>query len=306
VSGPLELISATLSRALQERRMLLILWGLLTAAALLAVVPWIATATGLGFSLVGRDAPFADGPLVLELARLAGRQARSWIPMAILAAVLMTLLGPLLSGGVFDRLAQPRAARFSVARFAAASTAQLAPNLRLWGWAMLGLAVPGVALLLADSALEEAAETALYQAPLDPWRILLWVATALVLLVWRAAYDAARAVVNEENERRTRIAAWRGLRSTVTRPGVLAGYAMLSGIGLALMWVLVRVHARIPVSSSLLALLALLFGQLMVWVRLAFWVACSGYGLRTIVRIAPLPLESTGYAERPREALQGR
>jgi hypothetical protein len=272
--------------AFSERRMLLVLWLAGALASLGAVLPFVGPVKAhFDHSILGRADGFLSGEVLADLSRLLGKGSPASGPAY--AALLSLVLSPALAGGTLGRLLRP--GLFELRTFAADAAAHYLVNLRLLAWALLGLMPLGGLCALAFRALSAAEGEALYRAPFDKWRWLLGAAAALLLLAWRAAFDLARALAISQGERRTRRVAWAALKTVARRPSVLAGYAAVVGLGLGLAWLLVRVHAEVLVGTPAGALLALLVGQLLLWVRLGFSTAAYAYALEAAAEARPAP-----------------
>lgn len=283
--SPFRLALGSLRRALSEPRLLAVLWLANLVPALLALAPLVGPARdAFDRSPLGRDAPFLDPEVVrVFLMRLGPR------PPAVglwLAAAVVALLGPALAGGTLARLGET--GRFAPGRFLEAAGRHYGKNLRLFLWAVLGLAPLAVPLAAAGRALRRARETALFQGPLDLWGWALLAAAGLAFLTWRAAFDLARALAVSRDEGRTRRAAWAALRLLWRRPGLLLGYGLLGLAGLIAAWLAALVHAAVPVAGLGGAAAAWAAAQAFVVVRAAFSVATYAFALGA-AREAPAP-----------------
>lgn len=280
--NPLRSALAALRRALGDGKLLGLLWAAnLAPSALVALAPSVAAQGAFGHSLVGRDEPFLGGDVAVEFVRLAQKgNAGAWL--WILAALFLASV-PLqvaLSGGVAARALEGQA-RFSAADFAGDCLRLFGRNVRLFGWALLGL-VPVLVLAAATSALVGKLEDPLGERSLAAWRVLRFVVLAAAFATWRLAFDAAKVRAVADEPKAMRRAAWQGLRAAFSLKGLWLGYAALGAAAALALIVAARLHAALPVGSVPGALFALAFAQVVLAVRLAFSVAATNYVARAL------------------------
>jgi hypothetical protein len=275
-------VFAALRRALGDGKLLALLWAANLAPSLLvAVAPSVVAYGAFGHSLTGRDEPFLGGDVAFEFLRAAmkgGAGAWVWIFALLFLASLPLQLA--LSGGVAARALEGQA-RFSAADFAGDCLRLFGRNARLFGWALLGL-LPIALLAVMTSALVGKLEDPLGERSLALWKALRFGLLAAAFATWRLAFDAAKVRAVADEPKAMRRAAWQGLKAALSVKGLWLGYAAL-GAGAALALVLAaRVHAAVPVGTVPGAVLALVFAQIVVAVRLACSVAATHYVARAI------------------------
>ncbi len=284
--NPFRLALHSLRRAFSEPRLLLALWLANLLPSLLALAPFVGPARdAFDRSPLGREAPFLDPEVIrVFLLRLGPRPPGAGL---VLAAAVVALLSPALAGGTLVRLSE--AGPFSPGRFLEAAARHYGKNLRVLLWAALGLVPLAAPLGAAARALARARATALFQRPLDRWSWALLAAAGLAFLAWRAAFDLARALAVSRQERRTRRAAWGAVKLLWRRPGLLAGYGLVSASGLAAAWLAARVHAAVPVAGLGGVAAAWAVAQGFVLLRVGFSAAGYAFALGGAALAIPSP-----------------
>ena len=275
--SPLRLALGSVRRAFSEPRLLVALWVANLVPSLVALAPLVGPARdAFDRSPLGREAPFLDPEVARVFLLRLGRQPPPAASL-LLAVALVTLLAPALAGGTLARLGE--SGRFAVGRFLEGAAHHYWKNTRLLLWAVLALVPLALPLAAAGRELARAGETALFQAPLDPWRWALLGAAALAFLAWRATLDVARALAVSRDERRTHKAAWVAVGLIARRPALLLGYGLVAVAGLAAAWAAARVHAAVPVAGLAGVAVAFAVAQGFVLVRAGFSVATYAYAL---------------------------
>jgi hypothetical protein len=304
-------VFAALRRALGDGKLLaLLLVANLAPSLLVALAPSVTAYGAFGHSLVGRDEPFLGGDIIVEFGRAAQKGgASAWLWIFALLFLVSLPLQVALSGGVAARALEGQA-RFSAADFAGDCLRLFGRNVRLFGWALLGL-LPIALLAVLTSALVGKLEDPLGERSLALWKALRFGLLAAAFVTWRLAFDAAKVRAVADEPKAMRRAAWQGLKAALSTKGLWLGYAAL-GVGSALaLLVAARVHAALPVGSVPGALLALLFAQIVLALRLTCSVAATHYVARAIKPPAELAegLEKNAKASRrtrrPREEREG-
>lgn len=265
-------IGNAIGRAFGERRLLLGLWLANLVLALALVAPLAGPLKQkLDHSLLARDHPFLSGALLGDLTRLGVQHGSVLGGGAALVLVLALLLQLFLAGGVVLQLLG--STPLEPALFARDCVRLFGRNLRLFGWALLGL-IPMLALLgAANSLLNKAESRALFVAPFDPWRNALAAVAVVALVAWRASFDRARVFLVMRDLGASRVAAWHGLRSVLFSPLDLLAYLILVGLGWLTLLGVAWLHARVPVRGTAGALIALAVAQLVIAVRMVSAVA---------------------------------
>ena len=260
-----------------------------------------------GHSLSGRGQPFPSAEAMADFGKLLGEGGGPFLlgPLG-LGLLLSIALQPVLAGGIVGRLCT--AGRFSLAHFARDCVAQLGRNLRLLGWALLGL-VPVVALAVLAAVLLTLlekptlftleGEQGVLDNPFTFWSVahLAWVGVLFAL--WRASFDLARVQLFVEDQRKTRLAAWRALKHLVRAPGAILGYLVLGAVGLLVMLALARLRASVEVNSVSRAWLALLLAQGVILARLGFSVASTAFAVDLHRAMPPPPAPKPAASEAP-------
>jgi hypothetical protein len=257
-----------------------LLLALNLGVALLVVAPFLpALGRELGHAPLAEGQPLLSAPVVFAVnaaARAGGR------PSVLAPGVLLGLLQLFLAGGIArcGWLAGP----FSAAEFFAASGRLFVRNLRLFSWSLLGLLavgglVAGSAVLLhalgRDSlfTFESLAEGRIWTV----WSVGQLAFSGLCLAAWRLALDAARVLLWRDDLRRTRQAAWRGVLLVLRAPLAVAGFAALAAVGVLGVFLVARFRASLPEGHLGWTVLALLVGQLALWLRYAFQMAGTAF-----------------------------
>jgi hypothetical protein len=285
---------AAFRRALGDVKLVaLLLAANLAPAALAAAAPAADAWRAFGHSLVGRSEPFLGGDVGVELARLAQKSGGAWGLALALAFALSLPLQIALSGGVAARALEGRAP-FSAADFCADCARLFGRNVRLFGWALLGL-VPVGLLAAMTAALVGNLGDPLGERSLFAWRALRFALLAAAFATWRLAFDAAKVRAVSAEPRAMWRAAARGARAALVTRGLWPVYVALGVAGALALLAAARLHAALPVTTAGGALLAFAFGQVVLAVRLVFSVAATNYvahatGLDRAAPPAPPPL----------------
>ncbi|AKJ01391.1 hypothetical protein ATI61_103100 [Archangium gephyra] len=273
-------------RAFSELKLLGVLLAANLCIALIQSLPVLMPAIGrFGHSLSGQGRPFPSPEAVFDFSKLLAQGGGPFLAGPVVLGIVFSFgLQLVLAGGIVSRLCSP--GRFSLASFARDCAAQLGRNLRLLGWALLGL-LPVVGLVVLATVLFSRAEKpTLFTLEGQHWALdnpfTFWSLTHLALVVvlfalWRSSFDLARVQLYAEDQRKTRLAAWRALKRMVRSPGALLGYIAVGLLGLAMVMVFARLHAAVQVTSAGKAWLALLVAQLVVIARLGFSLATTAF-----------------------------
>ncbi|WP_375771564.1 hypothetical protein NR798_11920 [Archangium gephyra] len=271
-------------RAFFELKLLGVLLAANLGLALIQSVPVLLPALGrFGHSLSGRGQPFPSPEVVIDFTRLLSQGGGPFLAGPFLLGFLLSFaLQLVLAGGIVSRLCSP--GRFSLAGFAHDCASQLGRNLRLLGWALLGL-LPVVGLVVLATVLFSRAEKpTLFTLDAEHWGLenpfTFWSLAHLALVVvlfalWRSSFDLARVQLYADDQRKTRLAAWRALKQMVRSPGALLGYIAVGLLGLGVVLAFARLHAAVQVTSTWKAWLALGVAQVVVAARLGFSLATT-------------------------------
>ncbi|HYO72000.1 MAG TPA: hypothetical protein VEU33_38590 [Archangium sp.] len=288
-------------RAFSELKLLGVLLAANLCIALIQSTPVLIPAIGrFGHSLAGQGRPFPSPEAVFDFSKLLAQGGGPFLAGPVVLGILLSFgLQLVLAGGIVSRLCSP--GRFSLADFARDCAAQLGRNLRLLGWALLGL-LPVVGLVvLATMLFSRAEKPTLFTLDGMQWALdnpfTFWSLTHLALVVvlfalWRSSFDLARVQLYADDQRKTRIAAWRALKRMVRSPGALFGYIAVGLLGLTVVIVCARLHAAVQVTSAGKAWLALLVAQLVVVARLGFSLATTAFTVDVYRAMAPLPVRT--------------
>jgi hypothetical protein len=266
-----------LRRALGDVKLVALLLAANLAPSLaFALAPSAGAFGAFGHSLVGRDEPFLGGYVAAELARVAvkGWGGASWLALFALLLLASVPLQIALSGGVAARALEGQAP-FSAADFVADCVRLFGRNLRLFGWALLGL-IPVAVVAAGAAALVDQVDDPLGERSLVAYKALRFALIAAAFATWRLAFDAAKVRAVSAEPRAMRRAAWQGLGAAF-RGRLWLGYAGLGLAGALGVLLLMRLHAALPVGSTGGALVALAFAQIVLGVRLVFSVAATNY-----------------------------
>lgn len=295
-------IPASIAKGFSEWQTLLFLLGLSLLAAAIAVLPDVGTL----FKYYGH-APLSEGKrlfspqLLLGVSQAfppGGGPLRS-LPVAILVSLPFTLF---LTGGVVWRAWTVDAFRF--AEFLAECGRSFGRVVRTLLWSLLlfavcvGVVVGTSALLHAvhrDSIFTTEAFDWVLERPLTLWAHLHLLLLVVLLALWRLTLDTARVMVLVEELRNTRKAVWRAFRLVLRSPGAWAGYALLGVVEALALFIVVRLHGALPEGSTALALLALLFAQVVVLVRAGFQVSTTAFAAELVRRTRATPAVPLGF-----------
>lgn len=294
---PLRFLIAPL-KAFSELKLLGVLLLANLCIALVQSAPILIPAIGhFGHSLAGQGRAFPSPEAVFDSTRLLA-QGGSFLAGPLLLGFLFSFgLQLLLAGGIVSRLCSP--GPFSLADFARNCAAQLGRNLRLLGWALLGLLPLAGLAVLATVLLARAEKPTLFTLDAEQWALdnpftgwsLAHLALVVVLFaLWRSSFDLARVQLFADDQRKTRLAAWRALKQMVRSPGALLGYIVLGLIGLLAVIALARLHSAVRVTSTGRAWLALGMAQLVIAARLGFSVAHTAFAVDVYRSMPPLPV----------------
>ncbi len=268
---------AALRRAFGDVKLLALLLGAnLLPSILVALAPAAAAQRAFGHSLAGRDEPFLGGDVVVELVRVAIKSGGgAWVAIFALVALVSLPLQLALSGGVAARALEGQAP-FSAADFAGDCVRLFGRNVRLFGWALLGL-VPVGLLAALTAALVGKLDDPLGERSLFLWKALRFALVAAAFATWRLAFDAAKVRAVSDEPRAMWRAALGGLKAVLAVRRLWLGYVGLGLAGALALLALARLHAALPVASTAGALFALAFAQVVLALRLAFSVAATNY-----------------------------
>ncbi len=289
-------------RAFSELKLLGVLLAANLGLALIQSAPvFIPAMSRFGQSLSGRGQPFPSPEAVIDFSKLLAQGGGPFLAGPFLLGFLLSFaLQLVLAGGIVSRLCSP--GRFSLAGFAHDCAAQLGRNLRLLGWALLGL-LPVVGLgVLATVLFSRAEKPTLFTLDGEHWALenpftfwsLLHLALVVVLFaLWRSSFDLARVQLYADDQRKTRLAAWRALKQMVRSPGALLGYIAVGLLGLGVVLAFARLHAAVQVTSAGKAWLALGVAQLVVAARLGFSLATTAVTVDVYRAMVPVPATGT-------------
>jgi hypothetical protein len=211
--------------------------------------------------------------------------------------VLIMALQLLLTGGVVWRVwtVDP----FRLGDFLAQSGRLLGRNVRLFLWSLAGLLaalllIGGSAALLhavhRDSVFTLDRDAWLFGQPFTRWSVGHLAFASLCLAAWRLSLESGRVLVFRDDLRQTRRAAWRGFRVALRSPLSLALYLLLGWTATLAVFSVARLRASLPEGTSGHALVALLVGQVAIWVRLSFQVAGVAFAAELVRRRASAPV----------------
>jgi hypothetical protein len=278
MNATFRLALAALARALDDVRLVaLLVLANFVPSAVSALSPSVAAFRSFGHSLAGRDEPFLGGDIVGELVRIAvkGGASSTWLAVFVLALLVSLPLQIALSGGVAARALEGQAP-FSAADFVADCVRLFGRNVRLFGWALLGL-VPVIMLAAIASALVGKLDDPIGERSLFVYKALRFALVAAAFATWRLAFDAAKVRAVSDEPKKMYRAALRGLKDALSTRRLWLGYATLGLAGVLGLLLFARLHAALPVGSSLGALFALAFAQIVLTCRLVFSVAATNY-----------------------------
>ena len=284
-TGPAGLRDA-LGTGFREWRTVAVLLGANWMVAALMVTPALP-----GVLATFGHAPRASGRPLLSAEVLGGLGAlfeSGRAPSILGPLLLLVVLQTFLTGGVVWRVCA--GGPFHLGAFFGQAGRLVGRNARLSLWLLLLLVtaslVPlGVGLLLRALGLTGMGEALIFGSPFRGWGLLLLAVTGLALAVWRLSLEVGRVLLFQDDLRSTRRAAWRAVRLVLRSPLPLVLYALL-GLGATLAVLLAaRGRALLPEGSAALGLLALLVGQAVLWIRLAFQVAGTRFAAALVERV---------------------
>lgn len=282
----IRIASAAVRKALSERRLILTLWVLNLGIALVAVLgPRAAIHGHFDHSLVGRG-DWLDAEALTSLSAIFGRTGDA-VGIGIFVSIMLAFVTQLVvTGGIIGRLSAFD--QMGLGAFFSDSFTYLWRNARIFLWSLLGLIPVGLLSFATGRLLGKAMEGQLHQARFDVPSLLQSAFTLALFVAWRATFDAARVIVFATGDRRTRKALIPAVKLVLGRPMNLVGYALVGVGGLLVLWLLARVYLVLPGTTGG-AWLAILVGQLMVWMRLAFSTATTAYVLFAYRVARPVP-----------------
>jgi hypothetical protein len=241
-------------------------------------------------------------------------------PFVLAPLLLLGVLQLLLVGGVVWRTwtVDP----FRLGEFLGESGRLFGRNVRLFLWSLLLLLLlagvaGGTAALLhvlhRDSLFTADPVAWVFGRPFTAWGLGHLAFTLVCLGLWRLSLETGRVLVLRDDLRQTRRAMWRGFRLALRSPLSLALFVLLGLVATAAVFLVARVRASLPEGRTGLAVLALLVGQVAVWVRLSFQVSGISFAAQLVQRAGPaaavveVPAKSHAAAEpaegeRPAEA----
>ncbi|WNG49787.1 hypothetical protein F0U60_40970 [Archangium minus] len=286
-------------RAFSELKLLGVLLVANLCVALVQSAPVLLPALGhFGHSLAGRGRAFPSPEAVFDFTQLLAQGGGSFLAGPLLLGFVFSVgLQLVLAGGIVSQLCTP--GRFSLAHFARNCVDQLGRNLRLLGWALLGLLPLAALAVLATVLLARAEKPTLFTLAAEQWALdnpftgwsLAHLALVVVLFaLWRSSFDLARVQLFADDQRKTRVAAWRALKQMVRSPGALLGYIVLGLLGLLAVIALARLHSAVQVTSTGKAWLALGMAQLVIATRLGFSVAHTVFAVDIYRAMPPRPV----------------
>ncbi|HLL55690.1 MAG TPA: hypothetical protein VK447_19170 [Myxococcaceae bacterium] len=284
-------------RAFSEVKLLAVLLLANLGVALIQSFPLLFPALGhFGQSTSGVGQPFPSTEAMVDFGKLMAQGGGPFFAGSMVLGLLGSFgLQLVLSGGIVSRLCSNE--RFTLGEFARNCARLIGRNARLLGWALLGL-IPVVGVGVGSAALLKwkerptlftmKAESLALDNPFDVWTVGHLALVLCVFALWRASFDLARVQLFADDQRKTRVAAWRALKKMVRSPGALLGYIGVGALGLCAVLVLARLHAAVPVTSAGRAWLTLLLGQLVIAGRLGFSVATTAFTVDVYRALPPL------------------
>jgi hypothetical protein len=274
-------LGSAIRRGFSKVTLVATLVGIYLGCALLLSLPLaLPLQERFGHSLTGRDHVFLSGDVAGELVKLLTTSGSFWVGSVIAAFALSFALQFAVAGGVVVELLSPY--EFSFSRFSHGCFRYMNRSLRLSLWALLG-ALPLIALAsVTSTAIQKMSREALYEDPITKWVLVRGVVLTAGYVVWRASFDAAKVLLVSKNMTRTRGAAWTGFLIMVNHPVALIGYALVGFTGLSSVYILARMHALLPVDDVSTTLVALLFAQIVLAVRLAFSLTSTAFAAKVV------------------------
>ena len=299
----LRAIPACVAKGFSEWQTLLLLLALTLLCAVIAVFPDL----GMLFKYYGH-APLAEGRPLLSAQLLLG-VPEAFPPQGgplhglgitlLVAGLPFTLF---LTGGVVWRAWTVDAFRFP--EFLGECARSFGRVLRTLLWSLLlfavcaGLVAGATALLHAvhrDSIFTGDGINWVTERPLTGWAHLHLLLVAVLWALWRLTLDTARVMALVDELRNTRKAVWRAFRLVLRSPGAWAAYVLLGLAEVLAIFIVVRLHAALPEGNTALALLALLFAQLVVLVRAGFQVSTTAFAAELVRRTRDTPPKALGF-----------
>jgi hypothetical protein len=125
--------------------------------------------------------------------------------------------------------------------------------------------------------------------PFGGWSLSLFAVLGLAVALWRLSLDVGRVLLFRQDVRNTRRTAWRAFRLVLRSPLWVVLYALLGLLASLAVLLAVRGRASLPERGAGLALVALVVGQGVVWVRLAFQVAGTRFAAALVERLDAVP-----------------
>lgn len=297
---PLRSLFTAPLKAFSELKLLGVLLVANLCVALVQSAPLLIPAIGhFGHSLAGRGRPFPSAEAVVDFGKLLAQGSGPFLAGPFLLGFLFSIaLQPVLAGGIVSRLWCSRE-RFSLADFARNCAGQLGRNLRLLGWAFLGLLPLGALAVAVTVLMARVGKPTLFTLegeqfaldnPFSAWSVAHLTLVVVLFALWRSSFDLARVQLFADDQRKTRLAAWRALKQMVRSPGALLGYIAVGLVGLLAVIAFARLHAAVEVTSTGKAWLALGVAQGVAAVRLGFSVASTAFTVDVYRAMAPLPV----------------
>lgn len=282
-------------RTFTQWKLWLALWAVNLLAGLIVGAPLLApTLAKLGHSLATRGQPFMSPGVFFALPAALGRGG-PFLGGSLLVSLFFTAaMQPWLAGGTFSELMS--AERFRLSSFLSGCGHLGGRYLRLYVFAapVFLLMVGGV--VLSAVVLEKGHHLTVFTVKPEAWFLDdpftrasgAQLALALLLLgFWRAYLDLARGLVLQQELRQTRRAAWRAFKLALRSPFLVLFYVLLGLLGWAAVLGMMRVHARLGVTTGLGVLVAFAFAQLVLMVRMAGSVLPTALVASRLLRSPP-------------------
>jgi hypothetical protein len=295
-------IPASIAKGFSEWQTLLFLLGLSLLAAAIAVLPDVGTLVKYyGHAPLAEGKPLLSQQLLMGISQAfpPGGGPLRGLGVAILVALPFTLF---LTGGVVWRAWTVDAFRFG--EFLAECGRSFGRVVRTLLWSLLLLAVCAGVVVGTSALLHAVHRDSIFTAdrldwvlerPLTLWAHLHLLLLLLLLALWRLTLDTSRVMVLVEELRNTRKAVWRAFRLVLRSPGAWAGYVLLGVAEMLALFIVVRLHGALPEGNTALALLALLFAQVVVLVRAGFQVSTTAFAAELVRRTRDTPAVPLGF-----------
>lgn len=234
-------------RGAMQWRLWLLWIGASLACALLAALPaWDWLASALNHSVHAPAIASGQAPaLMLDMLMAQPSPLPVISESAMLGAILMLLLSPLLAGATL--VAIRSRGRPGFGDLLRGAVGEYGPLLRMLLWSAVPLGLALLAMTMILGANEAAHEHAIDTAGLDIGRRIAFAVGALLFVLAHASLEAGRGWLAADGRLRSALKAWgRGVKLLVRRPvAVLLAWlaTTLLGLALALLFVFLRQFA---------------------------------------------------------------